>query len=644
MSPVRKVPSRRPARDHLGPTRTTATLTAYARRAATPARPWIMMAAVALSAVVGAGCSGRHDQTPTQPLQVAVPAQLAVTAEPAGAVPGAAFKAQPVVEIRDSTGAKVTGAANSITVAIVNGNGALSGITTVTAANGVATFTDLAIDKAGTFTLSFTSSGLANATTMSFSVRTPQTTQAVAVAAVHTWYQVSTSVDPWVMLNVTGDLMTMNFNNFGARANNVEPRVPYDNDAASGDAEAAAKPWAGEYATLDQADPVLRDIEAGVELPGGTAKYRALALWAQAGALMQNALIFDQGLAIDEHSDSAAASTLVPYARMEALAMSKLDTLIALTSAQDFTYSQTEFPMVGGLTSQKLNRIANTMAAQLLAYSPRSAAQAATVDWAKVLQYVTRGIGTGTADAPFDLTVTTDFNNWYSQLDSYFDSPSWMPVDLHLIHQMAPNVPDAYVGTPTGCTVGDDACYDRTYAPISPHDARLGIDYTNTSTTLDSAGTDFYYARQVLGDPSRGIYMQSPYYYGRYIGETDQVGNPVGPAPYTLAAESDLVQAEALIRTGGDRTLAAQLVNNTRAARGHLTPLTASDNDATFLNAITYEREVECNSTDGFGFFALRHVDQVQDGTVRELPVPAAVLTSLGQTIYTFGGAGTPGM
>jgi hypothetical protein len=80
-------------------------------------------------------------------------------------------------------------------------------------------------------------------------------------------------------------------------------------------------------------------------------------------------------------------------------------------------------------------------------------------------------------------------------------------------------------------------------------------------------------------------------------------------------------------------------VNNTRVGRGGLTPLTAADNDATFLQAITYEREVELDATDGFGFFALRHMDQLQPGTVRHLPVPGSELETLNLPVYTFGGA-----
>jgi hypothetical protein len=449
--------------------------------------------------------------------------------------------------------------------------------------------------------------------------------QSLAISSVNAWYTGSTARDPWVMLNVTGDLETMNYGNFGARFNNLEPRIPYANDAANGDIEVAQVPWENQYATLGEANDALRAIAGGLQLPGGTDKYKALALWSQAGALMQLALIYDKAFTVDETFDvsSGAKPDLKPYAEVASFAQSKLDALIALTQGQDWTYDQGEFPLQGDLDATKLNAFANTMAAQLLAYTPRTAAEAAKVDWTKVLQYANNGITS-------DFVVIGDGNAWWSEFMGYFDLPSWMMVDQALIHQMAPNVPPKYDGTPV--------------PPQAPFDARIAIDTTKTADQ-NIYHADIVYKGKVVGDPTRGIYMQSPYYHMRYVNVSWQADNSfVGPMPYTLAAENDLLKAEALIRTGGDRAVAAQLINNTRVNRGKLTPITAADNDSTFLAAITYEREVELDATNGFGFFALRHVDQLQPGTVRHLPVPATELETLSLPIYTFGGVGSPDM
>jgi hypothetical protein len=98
---------------------------------------------------------------------------MAITTQPAGALSGALLSAQPVVEIRDGTGARVTSATNVVTVAIASGTGTLSGTTTATAVAGVATFSGLKITGSGAFTLKFTSPGLADLTSASFNITVP---------------------------------------------------------------------------------------------------------------------------------------------------------------------------------------------------------------------------------------------------------------------------------------------------------------------------------------------------------------------------------------------------------------------------------------------------------------------------------------
>jgi len=103
-----------------------------------------------------------------------VATSLAVQTQPAGAVSGVAFTTQPVVQIRDGNGALMTTATNAVTVAIASGTGTLAGTTTVNAVGGVATFNGLKITGTGTFTLTFTSTGLTPATSAAFTVTAPQ--------------------------------------------------------------------------------------------------------------------------------------------------------------------------------------------------------------------------------------------------------------------------------------------------------------------------------------------------------------------------------------------------------------------------------------------------------------------------------------
>ena len=95
--------------------------------------------------------------------------QLTLTTEPGGAVSGRVFTTQPVVAVTDEDG-NVAPSTASITVAIMNGNGMVSGTLTIPAVAGVGRFTNLAITGTGPHRLRFTASGLQSVSSSSFMV------------------------------------------------------------------------------------------------------------------------------------------------------------------------------------------------------------------------------------------------------------------------------------------------------------------------------------------------------------------------------------------------------------------------------------------------------------------------------------------
>jgi hypothetical protein len=99
--------------------------------------------------------------------------KLAFTVQPSSASAGAALAPAIVVTIEDPSGHPLTGATNDVTVAIDSptAGGTLSGTTTVTAVNGVATFGNLSIQKAGTgYILSASSGGSLRTTSVPFAI------------------------------------------------------------------------------------------------------------------------------------------------------------------------------------------------------------------------------------------------------------------------------------------------------------------------------------------------------------------------------------------------------------------------------------------------------------------------------------------
>ena len=119
--------------------------------------------------------------------------------------------------------------------------------------------------------------------------------------------------------------------------------------------------------------------------------------------------------------------------------------------------------------------------------------------------------------------------------------------------------------------------------------------------------------------------------------------------PWFLKAENDLMIAEALTRTGGDRSRAAELINITRVGRGGLAPMESSASDQEFYDAIIHERLIELIATNGGQPYydrrrlpvddgSLDSYSGLQPGTPVHFPVPARELNVLGMEHYTYGG------
>lgn len=453
----------------------------------------------------------------------------------------------------------------------------------------------------------------------------PDDVKSLAISTIHSWYMTTVSAGPddngdlyEFMQSVTADVNTGNFGNFGMRFNNLEPRIPYANSSAGGDRAQTETPWDYNYGTIGAANDVLRAIKGGLVITNAdeTEKYKQLAEFSQAASYTNLALTFDKAFVVTEDNDVLVnPPSLVPYAEVRDSAMRMWNTLIAASAGKTYVYGVTDLPSPNGaLTSAKLNRLSNTLAAMLLAYTPRTPAQSASVDWVKVAALADKGIGTGSAGAPFDVVVSGDNQTWWSYIAGYGEEESWVRTDHRVINRMNSSVPPKFDGN------------------IPPQGSSPDARYT----------TDFGYKAPPIGDPARGIYMQSVFYHKRYVGHARSSPTHFAtPVPYMLAAESDLIRAEALIRSGGDLTAAAGLINTTRVGRGNLPPATAADGAAGLLSDISYERDIEILNTSGTTLYWRRAVtDQpLQTGTMCQLPMPAKELETLALPIYTFGGS-----
>jgi hypothetical protein len=113
-------------------------------------------------------------------IQPGTATQLAFTRQPGNSTGGSGLATQPQVTVEDAEGNAVTGdSSTQVSVALTSAGAAtLSGTTTETVSSGVATFTNISVDKIGTYTLTASSSpSLTTPTSNSFTVTVGSATQ-----------------------------------------------------------------------------------------------------------------------------------------------------------------------------------------------------------------------------------------------------------------------------------------------------------------------------------------------------------------------------------------------------------------------------------------------------------------------------------
>jgi hypothetical protein len=439
--------------------------------------------------------------------------------------------------------------------------------------------------------------------------------QTLIGGGIRLWYIRSNNVDPGMAMSVMADELTSSYGNFGMRFNSNEPRIAYNNTSSSGDAVVANDPWRYNYAILGQANDGLRALQRGVKIMDGsddvTDEYEAIGRFLQAATMANLATIFDKAFIVDDQSPVPAPMTFAPYQAVSTAALAKFDQAIALSTGKSWTIPDTYFTAIN-MTAANFTQLLNTMAARLIAYTPRTQAETDAVDWAKVRAYAVKGID-------HDFAPIGDYNNWWTDWATYANTPSWTRVDMRIIHEMDPNSPSEFpsCATPPRATSAD---------------ARLA--------------TDFKFMSSIPFSPARGCYHFSSWAYARelpYGYDSDAATQQIGPYPMIRKAENDLLIAEADVRLGTNLAEAATLINNTRVGRGNLAPVSAADGAAALLNAIHYEQDIELFATGpGLAYFNRRRINGLQPQTPLHLPVPAKELETDGLPVYTFGGPDHP--
>ena len=411
------------------------------------------------------------------------------------------------------------------------------------------------------------------------------------------------------------DVLNCSWGNFGFRNMSWEPRIPIDNSLTSNDAAAIGDC----YGSLYSANSSGIDLELYLANPDNlpvivnnvdiTAMLEAVSSYIVGRAHMILSVMYDKGFNADGSTDLGGLE-FANYQEVRDFAVMKLENAASVAAANTFTLPNT---YINGLdmTSDDFARLARTVAAQAIALNARNSAENAAANWAKVLTLTSGGLN-------YDYAPIGDDNLWYDDfkllgggaLVNGNVATTWARVDCKVMNLMDPNYPTDWPAT--------------------------GI--AGVANTADTRITsDFLYMPDQVMPVDRGTYRFSNYAHNRYaVNSTAWAGVPM---PHILKAENDLMRAEALIRTSGDKAVAAGLINITRVGRGNLSTLTGGESDAVLLDAIYYEKIIELMNTWGGRELAeVRRFDKLRVGSFEQLPVPGGELTLLGEEIYTFGG------
>lgn len=435
------------------------------------------------------------------------------------------------------------------------------------------------------------------------------------------WHWANVCYDCDNHLSVAAQGLSCSWGNWGMRESGTIPRIPFINDEAHNVIARAEAPWYQLNSILSNSNQLLKliiDPEDPKTVLDGTNDITELLtanLYALSGlSLGHLSLLFDKAYAATDEVDDPVALDLVASSEVRDAAILMLDKAIAICNANSFTmtpdyingvtYSNTEFAQV--LSSFK---------ARFIGMHSRTAAENASADWAAVLAATNNGL---TEDfAP----LGDGFTTWADGKRRYHQNVTWARISQRIITEMA---------DPSQAGAGGPAEYPWPVGvPVTPE-----LDY-NLPESDQRLATDMTYMGAPVFPASRGYYFFGTYTYTRYLDYVNS--NFSSPMNFLNVTENDLLKAEALVRTNGDKGLAASLINNTRVNRGGLSALTGGDSNQVLLDAIQYERRIELIMTwGGLAWCDRRRNDDLEPGTFTQMPVPARELNVLGLEIYSF--------
>ena len=443
----------------------------------------------------------------------------------------------------------------------------------------------------------------------------------------------------WALSTVAHDV-TSSFADFGQLEISAEPRSPWSNSPVNARSGVNENPWYGLYSTISTVNDALKAIDSGLVIvdAGRTTRTRAVGKFMQGVSHGYLGLYFDSAFVVNEKLalDTITKPAFKPYPDVIKAAISQLDEAIAIARPSSFTLPPDSW-LFATMNQDDLVRLSNSFAARLLAYSPRTSAERAAVDWNEVIRRVDAGITTDFAPVAQPSILWDDWQRLVARIRS---GP---PSDF--------GRPSYWLLGPADSTGG---CLNWINTPLT---SRLPFQMRTKDRRIQGAagptapGKYIGYNKTSIGAASRGTYRYSYYYYFRNGTGTSW---QTGPTLDMTRTEMDLIKAEALIRLGR-ASEAVPLINKTRIANGQLPAVTVdgppdeagcvprklNGQCGSLWDALRYEKGIENYGVNGvIAFFDARGWQTLPENSILQLPVPGRELATLRRPLYSYGGPG----
>ena len=449
-------------------------------------------------------------------------------------------------------------------------------------------------------------------------------------------------------------------NNFNLGTRSAIPRLPINNviGAPSIFAEftALSKEARLIVNAMDALDVLVKSGKT-IGTPARDMRARSFGFFVAGISLGWLAIMYDSAAIVAPRMPTDSIPPLSSAADVGKAAIVMLDSALAIANnpaaASGFPLEASWMGNASGFSLDQYRRIIRSFRARFRAGLPRTPAQAALVDWAKVIEDAENGIQT-------NFMVNTGSSTGWSvgyQVTRYQDA-TWS--EMSMMYMGMADVSGAYANFIAADYSRKNGWFlvitpDQRWPQGTTRAAQNAASVQPTSVTSKPYIQNRPLANDVSGD-GWGISFYDYFRY-RYI----KVNSNSGAYPEFLKAENDLLAAEGYIRTGNLAAAAAK-IDLTRVANGGLPALSGVITSATqpvpggascvpqvptgtgtvacgnIMEAMKYEKRIE-TMFSGFGRFWTdsRGWGDLVEGTALEFPVPYQEMQSRQKPYYLLG-------